>query len=273
MLSVSFEDALAMPPATIPTVITTALPAGRRVINDLALIGRSIPLFPVDREMRLADVADARAAAPNRVGWTACFMKAYAVVAAEMPLLRTWFIDGLTARLATANHSVASLAINRAEPDGDRLFVARLLAPDVRPLVGIQSFIDRHTMAPISEVFFKQLDLERMPGWLRRRILRWNMNSSSPKRATRIGTFSMSSLAGSGVGNHFHPTICTTSLCQGPLDDAGRCRVTIIADHRVLDGITVAKALQRLEEVLVRDIATELKSLQAGSDATPAAAA
>jgi hypothetical protein len=262
-----------MPAATIPAVTTSPLPAGRRVINDLALIGRSIPLFPVDREMRLANVAEARAGAPHRIGWTACFMKAYAVVATEMPLLRTWFIDGLAPRLATATHSVASLAINRVEPDGDRLFVARLLAPDVRPLIGIQGFIDRHTTAPIREVFFKQLDLERMPGWFRRRILRWNMNSSSPKRATRIGTFSMSSLAGSGVGNHFHPTICTTSLCQGPLDTTGRCRVTIIADHRVLDGITVAKALQRLEEVLVQDIATELRSLQAGLDAPPAAAA
>jgi hypothetical protein len=224
------------------------------VINDLAIIGRSIPLFPVDREMRLADVAEARTAAPRRIGWTACFMKAYAIVAAEMPLLRTWFIDGLAPRLATSNQSVASVAINRTEPEGDRLFVARLVAPDRKPLVGIQGFIDRQTTAPIREVFFKQLDLERMPGWLRRRILHWNMNSSSPKRVTRIGTFSMSSLAGSGVGNHFHPTICTTSLCQGPLDAAGRCRVTIIADHRVLDGITVARALQ-------------------ASDAPPAAAA
>jgi len=270
---IPFTFVQAMPPARIPTVTTKPLPRGRRVINDLALIGRSIPLFPVDREMRLADVAEARAAASQRVGWTACFMKAYAVVAAEMPLLRTWFKGGLTARLATASHSVASLAINRVEPDGDRLFVARFLAPDVHPLVSIQSRIDRHAIAPIREVFFKQLDLERMPGWMRRRILRWNMNSSSPKRATRIGTFSMSSLAGSGVGNHFHPTICTTSLCQGPLDDAGRCRVTIIADHRVLDGITVAKALQRLEEVLVRDIAAELKSLREDAAAPPAAAA
>ncbi len=256
-----------------PSVATAPLPAGRRVINDLAIIGRTIPLFPVDREMRLADVAEARSTARRRIGWTACFMKAYAIVASEMPLLRTWLINGLTSRLATASHSVASVAMNRADGDADRLFVARLLAPEGRPLVGIQGFIDRHATAPIQEVFFRQLDLERMPGWLRRTILRWNMNSSSPKRANRIGTFSMSSLAGSGVGNHFHPTICTTSLCQGPLDEAGRCRVTLIADHRVLDGITVARALRRLEEVLVRDIVSELKSLKRASNAIPPAAA
>jgi hypothetical protein len=105
------------------------------------------------------------------------------------------------------------------------------------------------------------------------------MNSTSPKRPGRIGTFSMSSLAGFSAGNHFHPTLCTTSLCQGPLDDAGRCRVTLIADHRVLDGATVARALERLEAVLTREIAGELRSLpaakapQADPAAPPAAAA
>lgn len=259
--------------AKTPTVTTKPLPASRRVINDLAIIGRSIPLFPVDLEMRLDAVAEARAGAPRRIGWTACFMKAYATVAHEMPLLRTWFIGGLWPRLATASHSVAAVAVNRTEPDGDRLFVARLCAPNFWKLPGIQEFLDRQTTAPIGEVYFRQLELERMPGWLRRGILRWNMNSASAKRARRIGTFSMSSLAGSGVGNHFHPTICTTSICHGPLDVQGRCRVTIIADHRVLDGITVARALNRLEEVLVRDIAAELRAMPAEEDAPPAAAA
>jgi hypothetical protein len=243
------------------------------VINDLACIGRTLPLFPVDREMRLADVAEARAAAPCRIGWAACFMKAYAMVAAEMPLLRSWFIRGFQPRLATASSSVASLAVNRTEEGVDRLFIARLLAPETRPLIGIQGFIDRQVTAPINEVFFRQLDLEKMPGLLRRAILRWNMNSASPKRASRLGTFSMSSLAGFAAGNHFHPTICTTSVCQGPLDERGRCRVTIIADHRVLDGITVARALHRLEEVLLRDITAELTTLTPASDAPPAAAA
>lgn len=269
----TIEDVVTMSRTSIPTVTSKPLPLSRRVINDLALIGRSIPLFPVDLEMRLEAVADARAAAPQRIGWTACFMKAYAIVAAEMPLLRTWYVSGLLPRLVTTSHCVAAVAVNRSEPEGDHLFVARLGAPNSWKLLGIQEFLDRQTTAPIGEVFFRQLELERMPGWVRRGILRWNMNSSSPSRARRIGTFSMSSLAGSGVGNHFHPTICTTSICHGPLDEQGRCRVTIIADHRVLDGITVARALNRLEEVLVRDIATELRSMPAEKDAPPANAA
>jgi hypothetical protein len=255
----------------LPAITIARLPAGRGAVNDVALLGRAIPLFPVDREMRLAAVADARGDAPRRVGWAACFMKAYALVARELPLLRSWLSGSVRPRLATSSQSVATLAINRVEDDADRLFFARLTAPETMPLAGIQAFIDRHSTTPIDEIFRRQLELEMVPGWLRRTILRWNMNSASPKRPGRIGTFSMSSLAGFAAGNHFHPTLCTTSLCQGPLDDAGRCRVTIIADHRVLDGVTVAKALERLEAVLTREIAAELRSLPA-ADPAPAAA-
>ena len=261
-----------------PTITTARLPAGRGAVNDVAILGRAIPLFPVDREMQLAEVAAARAAAPRRIGWAACFLKAYSIVAGEMPLLRSWLVRGLVPRLATASTSVASLAVNRTESGTDRLFFARLASPDAVPLAVIQAFVDHHATTPVEEVFRRQLELEMVPGWLRRTILRWNMNSSSSKRPGRIGTFSMSSLAGFQAGNHFHPTLCTTSLCQGPLDAAGCCRVTIIADHRVLDGATAARALGRLEEVLGCEIATELRSLPtavAGLDPAvlPAAAA
>jgi hypothetical protein len=83
------------------------------------------------------------------------------------------------------------------------------------------------------------------------------------KRVTRIGTFSLSTLAGFAATNRFHPTICTTSLSYGPLEGDGRCLVTVIADHRVLDGVAVAKSLARLEEVLATRIATELRNVRA----------
>ncbi len=241
-------------------VTTAPLPAGRAAVNDVALLARAIPLFPVDREMDLADVAAARAAGAVRIGWSALFIKAYGLVAREMPLLRSWLAGGFRPRLATASASVATLAINRTDDGADRLFFARLPRPEAMSLVAIQAFIDRHATAPIDEVFRRQLELEMVPGWLRRTILGWNMRSASPKRPGRIGTFSMSSLAGFQAGNHFHPTLCTTSLCQGPLDQSGRCRVTIIADHRVLDGVTVARALERLEQVLQRELRMELLS-------------
>jgi hypothetical protein len=128
------------------------------------------------------------------------------------------------------------------------------------PLPLLQHSIDRFVTRPVEDVFKRQLELEGVPAWLRRTILRWNMRSTSPKRATRIGTFSLSTLAGFAATNRFHPTICTTSLSYGPLEGDGRCLVTVIADHRVLDGAAVAKALARLEDILTTELVAELRT-------------
>jgi hypothetical protein len=245
-----------------PTVTTAPLPAGRGCVNDIAVLALDIPLFPVDRLMRLDAVAAARQAAAVRIGWAAIFLKAYAVVAHEKPGLRSWLAGRFRHRIATSSESVAVLAVNRGDADDDRLFFARLARPDATPLPLLQRSIDRFVARPVEEVYKRQLQLESVPGWLRRTILRWNMRSTSPKRATRIGTFSLSTLAGFAATNRFHPTICTTSLSYGPLDDDGRCLVTVIADHRVLDGAAVAGALARLEEVLATEIVAELRAVR-----------
>jgi hypothetical protein len=208
-------------------------------------------------------VATARREAEVRIGWAAIFLKAYALVAGETPALRSWLAGRFRQRLATSSENMAVLAINRGDGGDDRLFFARLARPEATPLPLLQESIDRFLTRPVDEVFKRQLQLEGVPGWLRRTILRWNMRSTSPKRVTRIGTFTLSTLAGFSATNRFHPTICTTSLSYGPLDGDGRCLVTVIADHRVLDGVAVAKSLARLEEVLATRIATELRNVRA----------
>jgi len=243
-----------------PSVSTVPLPAGRGCVNDVATLALDIPLFPVDRLMRLDGLAAARSTAAVRIGWAAIFLKAYAIVAREMPALRSWLAGRFRPRLATSSESVAVLAVNRAADAGDRLFFARLARPDTMTLPRLQEAIDLFATGPIEETYRRQLELESVPGWLRRTILRWNMRSTSPKRVTRIGTFSLSTLAGFSATNRFHPTICTTSLSYGPLDGDGRCLVTVIADHRVLDGAAVAKSLARLEEVLASEIVAELRT-------------
>jgi hypothetical protein len=250
----------------------------RACVADIARVARDLPLFPVDRTLRLAAVADARAGAARRIGWASMFLKAYGIVAREMPPLRTWVVRGLRPRLATAAESVATLAVNRRDEDQDRLCFGRLHRPDGMPLAAIQQFVDDCTARPIAEMFRRQLQLEMLPGWLRRTALRWNLHSASPKRPGRLGTFSLSTLAGFQSFNRFHPTLCTTSLAYGPLEADGRCLVTIIADHRVLDGAAVAAALVRLEQVLGAEIVAELTASRAPaapprSAAPPAAAA
>lgn len=245
------------------SVSSRPLPAARGFVADLVGLTRGIPLFPVDRRMDLATLAEARSRAAIRIGWAAIVLKAYAHVATEMPILRTWIVRGIMPRLATASHSVASVAINRTDGGDDRLFFGRIPHPETRGLPEIQSLLDRFGTGPIEEVFRRQLQLESLPGPLRRAALWWNMNSSSPKRCTRIGTFSLSTLAGYGASNHGHPTICTTSLSYAPLDADGQCTLTLICDHRVLDGATAARALARLEQLLCGEMIDELNALRA----------
>lgn len=247
------------------SVTSHRLSGGRGAVGDVAMLAQGIPLFPVERIMPLGPLAEARAAlastAGGRIGWATVFLKAYALVAREMPVLRSWYAGRLWPRLAVCSESVATLAVNRVEEGEDRLFFARLPRPDSRGLPEIQRFIADCQTKPVDEAFRRQLELEMVPGFLRRAILRWNMRSFSPKRAGRIGTFSLSSLAGFGGTNRLHPTICTTSLSYAPLEADGRCLVTLLADHRVLDGATAARALARLEEVLGGAIVDELTSL------------
>jgi pyruvate/2-oxoglutarate dehydrogenase complex dihydrolipoamide acyltransferase (E2) component len=266
-------------PSHAPIVTKSRFTAARGCVSDVARLAQEIPLFPVERTMPLGPLAAARSAVGNtaaakhpasasRIGWAAVFLKAYALVAREMPMLRSWLVHGFAGTgLATAAESVATLAVNRIEDGEDRLYWARLAAPDTRPLPEIQQFIVDCATKPVEEMFKRQLQLEMVPGFLRRTILRWNMNSFSRKRATRIGTFSLSTLAGMGATNRFHPTICTTSLSYAPLDADGNCLVTLIADHRVLDGAVVARALARLEEVLCHEMLAELRTLAAVSPA------
>jgi len=255
-------------PSPAPIITRSRFTAARSCVSDVAQLAQEIPLFPVERTMPLGPLAAARDATTVRIGWAAIFLKAYSLVARELPVLRTWLVRGFPHgglsfgdRLATSSTSVATLAINRVEEGEDRLFWARIAEPDARPLPEIQQFIIDSATKPVEEIFKRQLQLEMVPGFLRRMILRCNMNSFSPKRPTRIGTFSLSTLAGLGATNRFHPTICTTSLSYAPLDTDGRCLVTLIADHRVLDGAVVARALARLEETLLVDMVGELRTL------------
>ena len=81
------------------------------------------------------------------------------------------------------------------------------------------------------------------------------------QRARRVGTGSISVLAGLGVYNRLHPNILTSSLSYGPLQEDGRMWVTLQCDHRVMDGALAASALNRMHEVLTDRVLQELQQL------------
>jgi len=247
-----------------PKITTSRLGVQRRLVADIVQLAGEVPSFPVERVIDLSAVDRCRGDGKLRIGWAAIFTKAYALVAREMPVLRTWYVPGFWPRQAMSPFSVASLSINRSDDSGDTLYWARLRAPEDATLASLQAEIRRHVNSPVAEVFRRQLQLASLPGWLRRRVLRWNLRSTSAKRPLRLGTFSVSSLSGEGAFNRMHPSPLTTSLAYCPLDAAGRSTVTLLADHRLIDGVPAARALTRLEAVLQGPILAELQAQRGG---------
>ncbi len=234
------------------------LSCNRALVVDSCHYARRIPLFPIERQLDLARLAELRTRAPRRVSWSVLFLKGFALVAARHAALRQTFFRWPWPHLYEHPLSVATLAISRQYLGEERLCWGVFSAPERASLAELQERLDRYQSDPVEKAFRRQVQLSRMPGPLRAIGWRLSLDFSGVKRAKRLGTFSMSSVAGQGAVNRFHPTILTSSLSYGPLDSAGRALVTLICDHRVLDGKLAATALQELETVLQTTVADEL---------------
>ncbi len=237
------------------------LPNSRALPSDIATMACRVPTSRIDLWMNLSGLAAVRASASPRVSWAALFIRAYGLVTDQMPCLRQTYWRWPFPHIYQHAQSVAMLAVQRDE-SRPRLCWGRVANPAALPLTAIQSWIDRYQTEPVSKAFRKQVWFSRFPTLLRR-ILWWLvMNLSGRRRGRQLGTFSISSLAGQGVLNRDHPTLLTTSLSYGPLSPSGECLVTLLYDHRVLDGMQAARALHRLRDHLQHTMVNELKMMQ-----------
>jgi len=233
----------------------------RRFVCDLLHAARHAPTVPVQRRMRLRNVVAARAAHPGRIPWSAIFIKAFAKVANEMPELRRAYVKFPWAHLCEYPKSVANIAVER-EYQGERgVFFGRINRPDNQSLTAIAERIRTLQQTPIEECeeFRRALRLSRLP-LLLRRLIWWLGLNLSTQRGHFFGTFALSVYSGLGAES-LHPlSPITTTLTYGVIDADGEADVRLIYDHRVMDGATVARALQRLEDELTTNMAAELRS-------------
>jgi len=245
---------------TGPNSRTLSISCNRALVLDSLHFARAVTLFPVERQFDLREVARLRERQQSRISWVVMFLKAYAIVAREHMPLRQSYIRWPWPHLLESSHSVAMLAINREYLGEDRLCWGRFDEPADQPLASLQRRLDRYTRDPVEQIFKRQVRLSRLPGWLRQSLLWWSLNFVGSKRAKRLGTFSLSTLAGQGALNRAHPTLLTSSLTYGPIDAQGRATVTLLCDHRVLDGAVAARALGDLQDVMNGQIAAELRA-------------
>ncbi len=241
---------------------TLSLPRNRRLVLDICAAARSVPAFPVERTLKLSSVATARQASKVRISWVTLFLRAYGLAGVEIPELRQVYSKYPWPRLYEHPESIASISIHRDDPDGGkRLIWARIAGPENRSLLEIQKALDHAVHGPLTEVFKDGMRMERVPTPLRRLSWWLGMNWQGRQKAKKIGTCSISTLASEDTLNRGHPLIVTSSIAYSRCDELGNCLVTLLCDHRVLDGMLASHALHRIEHHLLHQCLDELSRL------------
>jgi hypothetical protein len=210
-------------------------------------------------------VVAARQAAGPRPSWCAIFTKAFAFVAAARPELRRVYMSFPWPHLYEHPINVASIAVERHLDDEDALFFGHLRRPETQGLMELDEALRRLKGEPVDSIpFYRRI--QRVSGlpWPLRPLAWWlGLNVSGHRRARLLGTFGVSVVAGLGASTLYLLSPLTTTLNYGAIAEDGSVDVRLLFDHRVLDGATIARALEDMERVLRCEILAELRYFEA----------
>lgn len=242
---------------------SVALSLPRRFICDLLHVSRHMPIVTFERQVDVRAVVAARKRLVQPPPWAVLFAKGFAIVAAHRPELRRTYIPYPWPQLWEADESIAAVAVEREYRGEPGVFFGMLKAPNLKPLAELAAKVHEWKTQPLEEIsiFRRVLRYSRLP-LLMRRFLWWSAVSWSGRVKDRnFGTFgiSLTGSAGATATNLIAPV--TTALNCGVIQPNGMMALRLHFDHRVLDGMLVARALAELEEVLKNDIVVELEAL------------
>ena len=233
----------------------------RRLICDLMRASTGVPFVSLSRSLNIRPLLEARAVAMAPAGWAAIFVKAFAIVARDEPVLRTVYAKWPWPCLYELPKSVALIAVARVENGEECVLPQRIAAPEAMALAAVDAEIRRAKTAPIEDVpmFRKIMRATRLPLPLRR--LSWAVGLNfGRQRGNWFGSFAVSSVAAYG-GGELHPvTPGPFIVSYGVVQPDQTIHVVIRWDHRVTDAAPIARVLTRLEQVLNAEIAAELRA-------------
>lgn len=233
----------------------------RRLICDLMHASMGIPFVSLSRSLHIRPVVEARAGTTAPAGWAAIFVKAFALVARDEPILRTVYVKWPWPALYELPKSVATVAIARVEEGEECVLPQRIAAPEALSLAAVDAEIRRGKTAPVEDVpmFRKIMRATRLPLPLRRLCWAIGLNFGR-QRGNWFGSFAVSSVAAYG-GGELHPiTPGPFIVSYGLVEPDQTIHVVIRWDHRVTDAAPIARVLTRLEQALNTEIAAELRS-------------
>jgi hypothetical protein len=233
----------------------------RRWIIDLLHFSKLVPTVPVQKRLQIGDLISARAALSDRPRWAAIFAKAYALTAQSFPDLRRVYLTFPWPRLYEYPTSKACITIER-EYRGESAVLPYLVRdPASKSLWEISFGLNRAGVVPPEQIteFRRLISLTKLPRPLRR-ALWWIALNIGRQRANYFGTFALS-VYSALQAESLHPlSLHTTTLNYGIFNADGSLDVRIVYDHRVMNGATVARALNHMNKVLNTEILEELRS-------------
>lgn len=237
------------------------VPDHRRVIVDLMHFQRELPMVAHDRRIDLTAMVEARKASAERISWTMLFIKAFGMVARETPELRQTFIPGLFPRIYQHGFSIATLALTRIVDEREQLFFPRFDQPDRLSLTELQHHLREVQEHPVKELFGDHLRIQKYPWLIRRIVIGLRFYFHGRKRVKRFGTFGLTTLAGQNTT--IQKPICPVPylMTYGPMDEKNRSTLTVSYDHRLLDGMQMARVLAQIESVINGQLANEVAAL------------
>jgi hypothetical protein len=231
----------------------------RRFIIDLMHASMHVPFITFSRSLDIGPFMAARAKAKSPPGWAAVFVKAFAIVAKEEPVLRTLYVKLPWPHFFELPRSVAMVAVARVEDGEECILPEKIPAPEDHSLTEIDAQIRRAKTTPIEEIpaFRKILMACRLP-FLLRRFSWWLGLNVGRMCANNFGSFGVTSVAAYGPGE-LHAISPSPFLIS--YDVAGpdqRIRVILRWDHRITDAVVIARTMTRLEQVLNTEISAEI---------------
>jgi hypothetical protein len=231
----------------------------RRMVFDLMHASKGVPFVSLSRPLHIRPLLEARAGANTPAGWATMFVKAFALVARDEPILRTLYAKWPWPTFYELPTSVAMVAIARVV-DGEECVVAqRIVGPDTLPLAEIDAMIRHAKEAPLQDVPMvrKMMLAMRLPLPLRRLVWLIGLNFGR-QRASFFGSYSVTSVAAHGGGELHAITPGPFILSYGVVGPDQSINVVIRWDHRITDAAPIARVLTRLEQALNTEIAAEL---------------
>jgi hypothetical protein len=221
---------------------------------------RGVPFVSLQRPLNVGPLLEARALAARPPGWAAIFVRAFALVARDEPILRTLYVKWPWPSFYELPRSVAMVAIARVEDGQPCVLPQKVADPDRLSLAEVDAQIRHAKQAPIGEVpaFRKMLLATRLPLPLRRLIWLVGLNFGR-QRANYFGSFGVTSVAAYGGGELQALSPGPFVVSYGTVKPDQTIDVVIRWDHRVSDAALIATTLTRLEQVLNGEIAGELR--------------